>query len=63
MLSEPFQSAIPEGNWMYPAKLDAPLPPSFEGLPKPGKSLMAEPAEIRANRRAWIDEWLAAASK
>ena len=33
MVSEPFQSAIPEGNWMYPAKTPAAgLPASFQGL-------------------------------
>ena len=42
MVSEPFQSAIPEGNWMYPAKLPAGgLPASFQALGKPEKSLYA----------------------
>jgi thiamine transport system substrate-binding protein len=64
MLTEPFQSAIPEGNWMYPVKEPAGgLPASFEGLGKPEKSLYADPAEVEKNRRAWIDEWLAAMSK
>ena len=64
MLTEPFQSAIPEGNWMYPAKLpDGGLPASFQGLGKPGKSLYAEPQEVEQNRRAWVDEWLAAMSR
>jgi thiamine transport system substrate-binding protein len=64
MLSEPFQSAIPEGNWMYPAKLPAGgMPASFEALGKPEKSLYAEPQEVEQNRRAWVDEWLAAMSK
>jgi len=64
MLSEPFQSAIPEGNWMYPAKLTAGgLPASFQGLEKPGKSLYAKPEDIEKNRRTWVDEWLAAMGK
>jgi thiamine transport system substrate-binding protein len=64
MVSEPFQSAIPEGNWMYPAKLPASgLPASFQGLGKPEKSLYAEPADVEKNRRAWVDEWLAALGK
>ena len=64
MVSEPFQSAIPEGNWMYPAKLPAGgLPASFQGLSKPEKSLYAEPADVEKNRRAWVDEWLAALGK
>jgi thiamine transport system substrate-binding protein len=64
MLSEPFQSAIPEGNWMYPAKTPASgLPASFQGLAEPERSLFPSPEEVQENRRAWIDEWLAAMSR
>jgi thiamine transport system substrate-binding protein len=64
MLSEPFQSAIPEGNWMYPARLpEEGLPAAFEMLPTPGKSLLTAPQTVAQNRRAWIDEWLAAMSR
>jgi thiamine transport system substrate-binding protein len=63
-LSDPFQSAIPEGNWMYPARAsEAGLPPAFEELPRPDKSLLTPPETVEANRRAWIDEWLAAMSR
>ena len=48
MISEPFQSAIPESNWMYPAKLSASgLPESFAGLAKPEKSLLDPPERWR----------------
>jgi thiamine transport system substrate-binding protein len=64
MLSEKFQSAIPEGNWMYPAVTpEVGLPESFATLEKPEKSHYADPAEVDANRRAWVDEWLAAMSR
>lgn len=63
MLSEPFQSAIPEGNWMYPAKLSGALPASFQTLVTPAKSLLTPAQEVDANRRAWVDEWLAAMSR
>ena len=63
MISEPFQSAIPEGNWMYPAVMPAALPASFEGLQRPEKSMLAPPEVVEANRRAWVDEWLAAMSR
>jgi thiamine transport system substrate-binding protein len=64
MISEPFQSAVPEGNWMYPAvEPEAGLPDSFSGLAKPQKSLLVAPEEVAANRRAWVDEWLAAMSR
>jgi thiamine transport system substrate-binding protein len=62
-LSEPFQSAIPEGNWMYPAVEPRALPASFEGLPQPGKSTLAPAEEVEQNRRAWVDEWLGAMSR
>ncbi len=62
MLSEPFQSTIPEGNWMYPATGVA-LPQEFQALSKPDKSLMTPPEAVEKNRRAWVDEWLAAMSK
>jgi thiamine transport system substrate-binding protein len=29
----------------------------------PTKSLTSDPATLAANRRAWIDEWLAAMAK
>ena len=64
ILTEPFQSAIPEGNWMYPAKLPAGgLPASFQALGKPEKSLYADPEEVEKNRRAWVDEWLGGAGE
>jgi thiamine transport system substrate-binding protein len=64
MISDAFQSAIPETNWMYPAKLPASgLPESFAGLAKPEKSLLDPPEEVAENRRAFVDEWLAAMSR
>jgi thiamine transport system substrate-binding protein len=64
MLGEKFQAAIPEGNWMYPARApEAGLPESFAELPRPEKSLLTAPGEVAGNRRDWIDEWLAALSR
>jgi thiamine transport system substrate-binding protein len=64
MVSEPFQSAIPEGNWMYPAKApEEGLPDAFALLPTPEKTLFTAPKTVAENRRAWIDEWLAAMSQ
>lgn len=63
MVSDPFQSAIPEGNWMYPAKTPAAgLPAAFSGLAKPSHSFLASPETVQDSRRLWIDEWLAAMS-
>jgi len=59
-----FQSAIPEGNWMYPAATpDAGLPPAFAELGVPAVSFLMPPEEVDANRRAWIDEWRAALTR
>jgi len=61
VLSDAFQSAIPETNWMYPAKTPASgLPTSFSGLAKPEKTLLIPSETVRDQRRAWTDEWLAA---
>jgi thiamine transport system substrate-binding protein len=59
ILSEPFQSAIPERNWMYPARFpEGGLPAAFKGLPEPQKSFFPESESVAENRRAWVDEWL-----
>ena len=64
MLSEPFQSAIPEGNWMYPVVTPASgLPPSFADLIKPTKALLFTPEEVQSRRRAFVDEWLNATAR
>ena len=63
MVSPGFQDHIPTGNWMYPViePTDG-LPPAFDGLVKPAKTLLFAPEEVRANRKRWVEEWLAAMS-
>ena len=64
MLSDEFQSVIPEGNWMYPVKrLDAGLPASFNDLMKPGKTLQFTPEQVQATRRNLIEGWQNAVSR
>ncbi len=64
VLSEPFQSAMPEGNWMMPAKVPASgLPASFKDLVQPQKALLFTPEEVQQNRRAFTDTWLNAAAR
>lgn len=56
-----FQDVIPETNWMFPAgKTEAPLNPVFDQMVKPSKTLLFSADEVAANRKAWVDEWLAA---
>ncbi len=64
MLSPDFQNVIPTGNWMYPVTAGAAdLPPAFEKLIDPAVPLLFEPEDIKANQKAWLDEWLAAMVK
>jgi thiamine transport system substrate-binding protein len=59
-----FQDAIPETNWMFPAgQTEKPLNPAFDKLVKPAATLQIAPDQIAANRKAWVDEWLAVMSK
>lgn len=59
-----FQDVIPETNWMLPAgKTDKPLNPAFGKLPVPTKTLLFSADEVAANRKAWVDEWLAVMSR
>ncbi|MXQ11410.1 thiamine ABC transporter substrate binding subunit [Microvirga makkahensis] len=64
VLSDAFQSAMPEGNWMMPAKAPvAGLPDAFKDLPQPQKALLFTPEEVRQNRRAFTDTWLNATAR
>lgn len=63
MLTPGFQDAIPENNWMMPAAATStPLPEAFSKLVVPTKTFLMSPEEVAKNRKAWIDEWLAAMS-
>ena len=64
MTGPAFQDVIPETNWMFPAgKTDKPLNPAFGKLVEPSKTLLFSADEVAANRKAWVDEWLAAMSR
>lgn len=64
VVSEPFQAAIPETNWMYPAKTPAAgLPEGFGALVQPAKSLLFPAADAQAVRDAAVEEWRAALAK
>ncbi len=60
MLTEAFQSALPQTNWMYPAVTpSAGLPEGFDTF-HPAKSLLMSPAEARSAREVALPEWQAA---
>ncbi len=64
MISPAFQEIIPTTNWMLPAApTQNPLPAAFDKLVKPDQALTFSPDEVAENRKAWVDEWLAALSK
>lgn len=64
MTGPAFQDIIPETNWMLPAgKIDKPLNPAFARLVQPSQTLQIGADEVARNRKAWIDEWLAAMSR
>ncbi|MBD0414217.1 thiamine ABC transporter substrate binding subunit [Oryzicola mucosus] len=64
MLSPKFQDIIPETNWMLPAAAtDKPLNPAFDKLVKPSHPLLIPSEDVAANRKAWVDEWLAVMSR
>lgn len=64
MMTEDFQAALPETNWMYPAKTPASgLPEGFTSLPVPSKSLIYPADEANAVRDAALEEWLEALSR
>ena len=58
LLSEPFQADVPLSMFVFPVRSGVPLPEVFEQhAARPSQPLELDPAEIDANRDAWIDEW------
>lgn len=63
MLSDAFQSVIPQTNWMYPAVLPAAgLPEGFDAF-RPQKSLLLSADEALAVRDAALTEWQSALAR
>jgi thiamine transport system substrate-binding protein len=58
LLSVEFQEDIPLNMFVFPARTDAQLPDVFLEHAEPVEDpIEMDPAEIDANREAWIDEW------
>ncbi len=63
LLTDAFQSIIPQTNWMYPAVTPAAgLPEGFDSF-RPAKTLLLSPAEALALRDGALAEWQAALSR
>ncbi len=64
MLQPEFQQALPLTNVMYPATdIGDALPPAFDQLITPAETLLIDKNEVKANRKAWTDEWLDATTR
>ena len=58
LVSQTFQAALPESNFVYPVRTGVALPALFEQFAKPvATPLTITPADIAANRDAWIAAW------
>ena len=60
LLSEQFQSQVPEQMYVYPARAGVTLPEAWQkAAPLPTASAELPSAEIQQNRERWIGEWRA----
>jgi len=58
MLSERFQTSVPESMFVLPVRDGTPLPDAFRRYAvSPARPLELPAAEIGSNRDRWIDEW------
>lgn len=58
LLSDEVQSVIPENMYMYPAVTDTKLPADWQKFaPLSDSPIEVAPADIDANREAWISQW------
>ncbi len=58
LITEGFQSELPETNFVYPARAGVALPGVFEKFGRPAtRPFTIEPERIAAERDGWIDQW------
>ena len=58
LISSTFQNELALNLFVYPARVDASLPPEFTKFADvPSEPLTMDPAVIAANRQQWQDEW------
>ncbi len=62
MLTPDFQKTLTTTNWMYPV-IDMPLPPVYDKMPKPVKTLEFDAKEVAKERNQWIRIWQNAVSR
>jgi thiamine transport system substrate-binding protein len=58
MVGPEFQAALPEAMYVFPVDASAPLPPDWATFAvQPESPYVVDPAEVAANRDAWLTEW------
>lgn len=58
LLSEQVQSALPTSMYVFPVSAEAQIPADWERFAEqPSDPYVVSPAEIAANREAWLTEW------
>jgi thiamine transport system substrate-binding protein len=58
MVGPDFQAALPEAMYVFPVDASAPLPPDWATFAvQPEAPYVVDPAEVAANRDAWLTEW------
>ncbi len=58
LLSQEFQSQVPEQMYVYPARSDVSLPEAWQqAAPLPAAPAELPSEEIQQNRERWVDEW------
>jgi thiamine transport system substrate-binding protein len=58
MVGPDFQAALPEAMYVFPVDAAAPLPADWaEFAVQPEEPYTVDPAEVAANRDAWLTEW------
>jgi len=62
MIGPGFQDKIPTGNWMYPV-IDLPLPEGFDAPLSAEQTLLIPAADVQAQRKQWVNDWLEVMSR
>ena len=58
MLDEPFQNAIPENMFVFPANTNAEVPQSFvDHAVVADDPIVLDPAYVEANLNDWTEQW------
>jgi thiamine transport system substrate-binding protein len=57
MLSEPFQSALPEAMYVYPSVKETPIPETWAMYALPARSNLGDANMVAKFRERWLKDW------